>query len=780
MAMKHLLWKDARTIQPLIIALVFGIVLINVIVLMVMLMDRNQSASPFVSLWILMPNLLALGAPALLVGTEEETGTLGWLRTLPVSWRKVADAKLVVAGLSLLIVWVVATLVLFLVRVRFSNPLEMANLSFFRMSENTAYTDQILSVSGIAYLMFFSCLLLLCGFITAYLFRSALAALIAVVPLIACVSVSIGAIGRLVVVGDLFDRGTPVEPTLGQLYLLAVIGVGLLVVLWTVQRWLASRRLAEPRTNVISNALESTPSRSAYRPPISVVGSGRPPLWRALLWQQFRQVGLPAIGLSLLIAGCQFFAGQRSVDSSIMLLLIALFSCWLGGLTFYGDNVKRRSLFFADRGYSPHFIWWTRLLFPGVCCLALIAFGYFLEPLTYLASTMGVVVGVSFAMGQLASQWRAERPVLVFFLAPLYSIAMIAVPLIFVGRYEAGWSYVAMIPVLLFASWRLTNRWITRSGGFDYSWRSVGYSALAIALPVVLVLGQRYASVPDVMTDWRESTRASYQAMMSSPPSTGIPVHQRIDASSFQRLGYSHVLASLSDGEVREVLDAELKSDRIGQHISLDDLSEILSARKRKSYEVKTQSIATQVLLKWSTEVRELAVRGEVELSLLEDSAELSEYFAVQWLQDYRGPSKFELVDRIPSQKLRRDSRRGALLRDWFHYQQSEWKQVAPRYWSKKFRNYPVGDGHLWLSFERERADRFVDEWAKLMLAQIDNLPENQQAPEFRKRLALWVQISGRSAGYWNRTHLLHPTWTQDYERMVERVTKSTNRRPAK
>ncbi len=64
MMMRHLLWKDAMTVRPLLFAVAAGIVGLNLLMIvmtMVLEITDRESANLFVSLWILMPNLVALG-----------------------------------------------------------------------------------------------------------------------------------------------------------------------------------------------------------------------------------------------------------------------------------------------------------------------------------------------------------------------------------------------------------------------------------------------------------------------------------------------------------------------------------------------------------------------------------------------------------------------------------------------------------------------------------------------------------------------------------------------
>ena len=106
MIMRHLIWKDWRTVRPLFLLILIGIFAINLMLCYTRPgNDYNGTSNLLVAFWYLLPNLFALGAPAMLVGTEEDSGTLGWMRTLPVSWQQIVDSKLVVATFGLIATW---------------------------------------------------------------------------------------------------------------------------------------------------------------------------------------------------------------------------------------------------------------------------------------------------------------------------------------------------------------------------------------------------------------------------------------------------------------------------------------------------------------------------------------------------------------------------------------------------------------------------------------------------------------------------------------------------
>ncbi len=472
MMTRHLLWKDSMTIKPLVSAILIGIVAIYVMLALVASsLDNEDTTSIFVSFWVLMPNLIALGAPALLVGSEEESGTLGWLRTLPVQWQKVADSKFAVAMGALAITWIACSLLMVVARSTVA-------------AHSTPYAVAMLETSAVAYLLFFSVLLMTCGFITAYLFRSPVAGLIAVVPLIAIVNLVVSEVGRWILTGDIRYKGMIDHVSVSAYFAVVVAGVALLALAWGIQRLVARRRLTSPQAEPLKYFAPSG-LVSGYRPPMIVANTSRPTQTSALLWQQVRQMGMPGAALMCIIAAfmvsyvAQYFSRSRgwvAYVADMSPLVIAIGSSWLGGLAFFGDNVRRRCAFFADRGVQPTKIWWTRLVLPAVFVSVPVAVAMLLrfnevEYVNQRIGSMVVIMIVSFAFGQLVGQWM-RRPILTFFAAPAYA-AIASIFLFWLSNLYPTfyWMSAFVAPVLVFASWRLSGRWLSERIDFGYHWR---------------------------------------------------------------------------------------------------------------------------------------------------------------------------------------------------------------------------------------------------------------------------------------------------------------------
>ena len=191
--MKSLLWKDGKSIWALVLAIWTGILVFNLFAFLINALTQPvQDIQFYICVWILLPNLVALGAPALLVGSEEETGTLNWLRTLPVPARKVVDSKFVVSLASVLSTWLLSTLVMALIYMGWDTP----------RASMPAFASDMFSVSGIATSLWFTMMLLLSGFITAYLIRSPIAALLTLIPLVTLLSQAVNFLCTRIITGS--------------------------------------------------------------------------------------------------------------------------------------------------------------------------------------------------------------------------------------------------------------------------------------------------------------------------------------------------------------------------------------------------------------------------------------------------------------------------------------------------------------------------------------------------------------------------------------------------
>ena len=111
--LRHLLWKDARSVRPLILAAVLAIAGFYLL----LFLYAKSTTDPFTEqvtlayvIWIMVPNLFAFSLPAFLIGSEEESGSLAWLKTLPASWKSIALSKFLIALGYTVVVWLISTI----------------------------------------------------------------------------------------------------------------------------------------------------------------------------------------------------------------------------------------------------------------------------------------------------------------------------------------------------------------------------------------------------------------------------------------------------------------------------------------------------------------------------------------------------------------------------------------------------------------------------------------------------------------------------------------------
>ncbi|MGI9470504.1 MAG: ABC transporter permease, partial [Rubripirellula sp.] len=265
----RLIWKDATTVKPLMWAALIAVVVLNLLLFLLWqgrdINDRGMIEFS-IALWILIPQLVAFGVPAMLIGTEEEQGTLNWMRTLPVSWRTIATAKLLVGVGATALIWALSSSVIFLMS--------------YGWSDSPYVTDfTLVSPAGVVMVLMNSAMLMMLGFLLAYMIRSPLIALVVLVLVYAFVSILFLN----------FAHWMRWESSFFGLASVTAIGVGILLTSWGLQWLFARQRLLLPQETSGPSYHGATPVY-AYRPPIVSV-PGRPSELASLLWQQIRQTG---------------------------------------------------------------------------------------------------------------------------------------------------------------------------------------------------------------------------------------------------------------------------------------------------------------------------------------------------------------------------------------------------------------------------------------------------------------------------------------------------------
>ena len=809
--MRHLLWKDAMTARALLLAVLIGILGAAVcLVLVSPLMNEADAASVFVSFWILMPNLFAIGVPAILVGNEEERGTLLWLRTLPVRWQSIADAKLLVALGGLVTCWLGSSLVLIsggmLVTDKFS-----------------PFAEEMISLEGVLYLACFSVMLMLLGFVTAYLFRSPVAGLLAVVPLIGGVTYLFELLTRWILTGQINYGGALTDPTFSEQLALGVATLGGMIFVAALQRMLARRRLNRMVGRSWSKRLNSSSTGVAYKPPVAVIAP-RASTAKVLVWQQIRQcwhlgllILLTSVSYMLLSYGFRRDRWNWSANAweSLIPLFLGLAAIWLGVLVFYGDNFKNRRSYFADRGFTVNVIWWTRLSAPFFMLVALIVFLLVLHPDTDTLlrvdlhstglSLAGAIIELvtCFAFGQLVCQW-IRRPALAFFAGPAFAVIPAIILMLFASMYPnyAWWIMISAL-VMLFGSWQLTGAWIENphrdgndAGGIRrcIQWlkkpevRAVSYVLLAILCPLVIVASLRVSTTPVLRAQWRQRLLAAPVPEPKTYPN-GRPIYRNLHAEKYSTYAFADKSERSADqlgaderNECLKLLREELASDEIGSRVSREDIQWLLELNTPtltggENLDSDLRLLATEVLLDWSNRIRQQVCEGEMSCMdlMFAERCEYDASIALFDMYDQTGMTRplARVLSQIPSAELRQESRRIALLGEWQVYNRQSWwvgegksMQAAP----KNFLGFPVALMRCAIPYERQRADRNVDEITYLLLKLCEQ-PSDADHLQFQEQaLVVWRDLLGPRHKVYSLP--LSPYWisTQTHAERIDRL----------
>lgn len=750
--MQRLVWKDARTLAPLNIAIFAAIFGLNLLCFLILsgpdLHTGETRLQISLMIWILLPNLLAFGAAAILVGGEEESGSLAWLRTLPASWRGISISKLLVTSGSLAAAWILATLLYWLQWTGSSDAL-------VRWIE-VSHQQPDWSAQAVLTHLAFSIALMLTSFVMAYWFRSPINALLAVLPVMFLIAVAFVTIEtQLLNTGDRTTRLFAIPTT--QLWLLYLPSIGIsLVLLFGLHQWIARRRLSGPETS-IRQKIERSVSSEAFRPPNSAANSPamtwygaslihrRPSKTRALLWQAANQSGMALVMLTMMAVFGVTFATWASREFMALGGLAAGASLFcIVGFTFYGDSVRRRSVFLSDRGISPTLIWRTRLL-PTAFAVGMVVAVMFLNAFAWNSIhnyywwggqhsfVYLTLIVVGYSLCQLISQW-APRPVLAFLAAPVFFAIGFAVlfPLFDFYRDGALLATWVITPILLFASWKLTPRWVAASMGRGYNLRFAGSLAAAIALPYIMVLAIRIGTIPAEQTAWRAQMMA-IELPERPDDDPMIEIHSR--AMPTDSIMYNPWLLaqrlSESSGRFEQQYAAEMKSETsVGGYVTMDEVlarvkswpdwndwldnSELTRKQVALGIDARQEELRmAKLLLKWSAKVRHEASFEHASFTVLTKVAEQGEQIVAGILdervkEDGMTPAIRDLIAEFPDDELVLKSRRNSLITAWQNAElqggQSQHFPGVPR----------MRQTFVISKLEAFRRERFIDQSVKL------------------------------------------------------------------
>jgi ABC-type transport system involved in multi-copper enzyme maturation permease subunit len=381
-SMKRLLWKDTRLLLP-IVFLLLGLSAISHLMYCLTIQDESVLQETFLSILLAVPACYATGAAILLISREKETQSLTWLRSLPISPKRIAASKMIAATFWFIVIWL-ASLVFYGLAISSRLGFEAVIESLVR---NTANRDELFSPF---FLVNLTIVVFSLGWFVAWRFKNSVQSILAMLPITLILfigwSIIVSSIGKMTVGWFEFSSGPGVwlvQSTPSIVFLL--ICVGLLGWGWKS----ACRALHSDEPTGLSFApilqrakywmfTSSVAASNFERRPILTPTS-------ALIWQFARQnrfflVGIVPIlfvmpwliPLAIQIESNPKLAYLRDFSERVFAedlwpLLIAfgmfgplLATCWLGISVFHRDASQQSFRFLAERGLSASHVWWTR------------------------------------------------------------------------------------------------------------------------------------------------------------------------------------------------------------------------------------------------------------------------------------------------------------------------------------------------------------------------------------------------------------------------------------
>ncbi len=795
---QRLIWKDRRSLMPLFIAVVLGVICFNIMVVVIANMHQMRLADQLsfaTAVAVLLPVLFAYGAPAILVGGEEESGSLAWLKTLPVSWRAIVSSKLLIAVGSLIGVLALSTICLAIqYQIVQSDPQ-------FTGRGPAGDTNHVIMTVILTWP--FTVMLLLISFIAAYLFRSPITALLMVVPM--SIALFFGFVYTVGFFAGRFQLSTSTQNE-SQVSVLAIgIGFALLAMLYVLHQLAARWRLTRPELEPGRSLIQKVAKPNAYQPPeyytqswygVSLSQERATP-FGAMMWQNVRQSGVWLIALTLV--GC-LAALLSSVAHRNFEELTIFIACWclfmIASMTFYGDSVRGRCRFFFDRGISPSLVWLTRILGTLIPTLMIVSVGCVAVVLRMktgqmnefgtLAWDIGSAVSAvifGYAITQLVSQW-APRPTLGFFAAPVFvTLAAFALGILLAFYTNAFPILLLSSAVLLWASWYLTPAWMNgREMEKKHGYNIVFTTALAVSflLPWVLILGTRYVTMPSERTEWKAQMLAASAAKPTSTEAIEI-----LDSSVAGTLALVESASMSEEDDIGSLLQAELDEDHVvGSHVSIRNLVRVLATNEDGYVDPKSfveqmayenvpgllltdkgsnHYLAIKVLTQWSNEVRQAMVNRQASYRTLFGVAENADWLVAGLLvaslnEHGRSPELDQLIQSLPSLDVVRESRRVGVQSSYRRFSELDWDFLG---------SYLSNRHAPWQAIEKMRSKRYVDEVAYEVTNQI-NLGGNLDAPQLVSRIRTLEKQASLVAHYGYSGFSSLPPLTEQFEKMAQ------------
>ena len=491
LVLRRLCWKELRMLLPLVLMLaVIGLVF----QLLLLLSEPNQTNLTRNVFFLGMPGLFAAGVGALLVGQEKESRTLYWMASLPIFKQDIIRVKFLAGIAGLAAVWLISFVYLF-VRNGVSSGWNRLILD-----------DDVDLLYGILYSVF----VLVVSFATAWSFRSTFVGLLVLVG-----------IATLYTVATNILAGSKPSDTLVMFSLVVGSGIGLTLGWFAALRSLSP--MPPPRVSTVALPVASAFDRT--------VVDGRRILSPAssLIWQFGAQNRTTLLGLAILFCTSLFTVAIGVNKKSLEILPAVAFPaafisvCWLGVISFQGDNIGNRIRFLSDRGISPKSVWLTRhailigMLTASVFVVACVAITcFYLQPdgnasaksKWQLLSIVCLAWSCSAWTIYSVSQWISQvlpSPIIAAIVAPIVGCLPFAYGAFAFNTLESPiWilAIVTLIPWI--ATFRMTRHWMDGRMGKRFWLEHATWLFLFVLLPALpfFIVCTTYPTMP--ASEWKE------------------------------------------------------------------------------------------------------------------------------------------------------------------------------------------------------------------------------------------------------------------------------------
>ena len=502
LVLQRLCFKELRMLLPLVLMLaVIGLIL-QILMQLANPPDQNNLLQPLFVLAL--PGLFAAGVGALLVGQERDSRTLYWMASLPILKQDIIRVKFFAGIAGLAAVWLIS-LALLLVRNGMSSDW------------NRLVSD---SDPDIAYGILYSVFVLLVSFATAWSFRSTFVGLLVLVGIATLYTVAMNVLSGS-------------KPSDALVMLSLVMGSGIALTLG----WYAALRTLSPMPppKVASVAL---PVASAFDRSISDRWGIQSPS-SALIWQFGAQNRTMLFGLTFLFFIALVALMIETINASpfrfnilpIVAMPAALISvCWLGVISFQGDNIGNRIRFLSDRGISPRSVWLTRhAILVGMLIASVIAVGCFVVICTFLLpnspSSWQFLFTVSIAWAFSAwtiysvCQWISQvlpSPIIAAIVAPVVGCMPFAYGAFAFNTLETPiWILVMVTLIPWIATFRMTRFWMDGRMGKRFWLEHASWLSLFVLIPALPFLSF-YATYPSMPASELKAFSSSSRSLAST------------------------------------------------------------------------------------------------------------------------------------------------------------------------------------------------------------------------------------------------------------------------